>query len=86
MRRPWVPPEKVPQAGDFVVQPAFPGFTITKVVEPSGAKSERVTIEESDRLRALEVASRLASEAGTKAWTYELDNQYSEIYEHGKKQ
>ncbi len=36
--------------------------------------------DERDRVRALEIAGRLASEAGTKAWTCELDNQYSEIY------
>lgn len=78
MRRPRVL-EKAPQSGDFLVQPAFPGFAISKKTDQPGALWQRVADEE-NRIQALEIAGRLAAEAGTKAWTYELDNQYSEIY------
>ena len=74
--------EKAPQSGDFLVQPAFPGFTISKKTDQPGAAWERVADEE-NRIRALEIAGRLASEAGTKAWTYELDNQYKVVHRSG---
>jgi len=65
-----------PGQGDFVVEAAFPGFRIR---ERTGEKDWREIAKEPDRLKALSLASDLAAQAGTRAWTYELDNQFLEI-------
>jgi hypothetical protein len=66
-----------PTQGDFVVSyEQGQGFVIER--RTSSNTSERVAFER-NRLDALKCALSLAREAGTKAWTYELDNQFVEI-------
>jgi len=68
---------EIPRQGDFVVSyQQGEGF----VIERRGPQNEwkRVAFEQG-RLDALKSALTLARENGTKAWTYELDNQHLEI-------
>lgn len=64
MRRPRVL-EKAPQSGDFLVQPAFPGFAISKKTDQPGALWQRVADEE-NRIRALEIRRPSGGRGGHK--------------------
>jgi hypothetical protein len=67
----------VPKPGDFVVN--YRGredFVIERRTIDN--KWEQVAVEK-DRLAALQRARILARDAGTRAWTYELDNQFIEM-------
>lgn len=67
----------VPKVGDFLVSYLErDGFAIER--RASENRWGRIAFEK-DRLAALQRARTLAREAGTKAWTYELDNQFIEI-------
>ena len=65
-----------PSIGDFVVTGGTEGYTIERR-EP-GDNWYQVSINK-HRLAALQDARTFAKSAGTRAWTYELDNQYLEL-------
>lgn len=66
-----------PEPGDYVVNYNPPDGFVIEMATPEH-KWEQVAFDKS-RLNALKVARHLAYSAGTKAWTYELDNQFLEI-------
>jgi hypothetical protein len=68
-----------PKVGDYVLEPSFPQGSITadgwRILRRTEASSDEV-VREKDRLTAIATARRLAADAGTTAWTYELDNSH----------
>jgi hypothetical protein len=70
-----------PSVGDFVVKPDSPGeYVIERRLKSDrdGWKWERISAQ-TERSSTLSDAMALAKAAGTKAWTYELDNSYAEL-------
>ena len=65
-----------PIVGDYVISWGPRGFVIERVTP--GGDPDHISTEES-RTVALKMAKSLAEAANTNAWTYELDNTYSQL-------